>query len=329
MKNENLKNPESKKKEKDMIRSVQNGNNMLTRGFITIATGNEKYFILANNLLKSYRAVAEKPLPFAILTDRENEYTSDFDDVILFQNKPNNSYLDKLYLSEYIPYNETVFIDADSLCVSDPVGVFDDFNDCGDFSFYGRIIPLDSKGGWFDYSRCGEYKERIKFNISGHGGLYYLRRTEQCREIMNMAIFFAENYERYGFNYFEKPADEPVVALAMAVAGCPPCQKERKILFWPGYRNQLKIDVQGNMVVRGKSVNFVILHFGMHNTQLFTYQWLYQLISNDYYKNNHILAQKKYVYLKLRLLMIDIKKKITHKGVLLMKKILANANDSN
>lgn len=60
----------------------------MTRGFITIATGSDLYFQLAKNLLFSYKLFCDAPMPFAILCDKENEYTALFDEVILFQ-KPN------------------------------------------------------------------------------------------------------------------------------------------------------------------------------------------------------------------------------------------------
>ena len=45
------------------------------KGFVTIATGQERYYKLARNLLHSYRLFAKDPFPFAIISDRENEYT--------------------------------------------------------------------------------------------------------------------------------------------------------------------------------------------------------------------------------------------------------------
>ena len=77
------------------------------RGFITIATGKEEYYRMAAYLVRSYRRFSHDPLPFAILCDRENEYTALFDDVILYPNEATNSYLDKLDLGLYLPYNET------------------------------------------------------------------------------------------------------------------------------------------------------------------------------------------------------------------------------
>ena len=54
----------------------------MTRGFVTIATGAERYFQIAENLLLSYRKFASVKYPFAIICDRKNNYTSEFDNVI-------------------------------------------------------------------------------------------------------------------------------------------------------------------------------------------------------------------------------------------------------
>ena len=45
------------------------------KGFVTIATGDSKYYQMAVNLLLSYRHFTKSPYPFAIISDRENEYT--------------------------------------------------------------------------------------------------------------------------------------------------------------------------------------------------------------------------------------------------------------
>ena len=47
----------------------------MTRGFVTIATGSENYYRIARNLLRSYRLFTASPMPFALICDKENEYT--------------------------------------------------------------------------------------------------------------------------------------------------------------------------------------------------------------------------------------------------------------
>ena len=55
------------------------------KGFVTIATGKEQYYRLARNLFLSYKYFTKEPLPFALLCDRENEYSEEFDQVVLIE----------------------------------------------------------------------------------------------------------------------------------------------------------------------------------------------------------------------------------------------------
>lgn len=292
------------------------------RGFITVATGKEKYYKVAYNLLQSYRKCTKDPLPFTIIADRENEYTKAFDDVVLLEN-PTNSFLDKLFLADLAPYEETVFIDADSLCVANPDGVFNDFANCGDFSFYGAILPFDNPNGWFDYNKSGEYKDKLQFNLCGHGGLYYIRRTEKSREIAALARRLSDNYYNYGFNFSNSPADEPVLAMAMAIEGSIPCNTAHpKMMFYPPNRMKLKVDKKGRITLNGKSEEVCILHFGMANTPFFTYQWLHELISNDYYRNDDKILESKYRNLKIRYLPNEIKTRCVYYTKKAVKKII-------
>ena len=103
-----------------------------SKGFVTIATGDKRYFEIARNLLYSYRQFCSINYPFTIICDQENEYTKEFDEVILLD-KAYCSYLDKLKLYDYLPYDDTIFIDADSLAYGD----LDKWWDI--FSFAGRV----------------------------------------------------------------------------------------------------------------------------------------------------------------------------------------------
>ncbi len=198
----------------------------MTRGFVTIATGDEQYYKLARNLLHSYRNQVrpEEQAPFAILCDRACADTKEFDDVVIMES-PNRSYMDKLMLYKYSPYDETIFIDADSLFFRDPQGLWEDFGDQDDVSCYGVALPLDSPKAWFSYEGCGQYQDQIQYLIDLHGGAYYFRRTERTRQIFELAISLAADYHQYGFRNFDQPADEPVMAMAMAICQCRPCEK--------------------------------------------------------------------------------------------------------
>ena len=65
------------------------------RGFITLAVGEQKYYELARNLLKSYKFHTKDPMPFAIVCDRENEITRLFDIAVILENS-SYSYMDKM-----------------------------------------------------------------------------------------------------------------------------------------------------------------------------------------------------------------------------------------
>ena len=46
--------------------------NCSQKGYVTVATGSDKYYSLAKNLLDSYLYFSKSPLPFSIITDKGN-----------------------------------------------------------------------------------------------------------------------------------------------------------------------------------------------------------------------------------------------------------------
>lgn len=202
------------------------------RGFVTIATGNTYYYAIAKNLLLSYRRHASVKYPFAIICDRKNDYTDSFDHQIVISD-PANSYMDKLKLFRELPFDETIFIDADSLAFGDLDAWWDLFNSADDFSVFGYAwSDLSCGRGWFDPKGMGEYRDKISYIPDFNGGVYYLRNTETCKKVFETAVNCAEHWEKYSFLGFRSAADEPVLALAMTVYGCKPLDL-REIVFAP------------------------------------------------------------------------------------------------
>lgn len=276
------------------------------RGFVTIATGDDRYYQLARDLLRSYRCVALDGVPFAIICDREHELTCEFDDTVILNNA-HGSYLDKLELYFHSPYEETIFVDADALFLKDPKQLWGDFEEMGDFSSYGKPLSLDSGKGWFDYRQTGEFQKHLKFGVQMHGGLYYFRKTDQCREIFERAKYIADHYSEYRFSHFVEPADEPVLALSMAVSGCRPCAAQERVVFMPSYEGRLGVTAEGHLLVDKKESDAIILHFGTINTCRFLYRYLRVVVENRYHKVQKHLSRKFYRELKLKCLWVDIK----------------------
>lgn len=246
----------------------------MTKVFITIATGKEEYYALARNLLRSYRHFCSAPLPFAILADRENEYTDGFDDVILFPHGASNSYLDKLHLAEYAPYDITIFIDADCLAYGDLNVLFDHFRDADDFSCFGRVLPLDDKTGWFAYENLGALQESVTYVVGLHGGIYYIRKGATARKIFSDAVGFVPDYPKFKFKgKFDTPGDEPLVALSMAVNRCHPIPfiREDICCYWE-HTDHMNIDItRGKATVDGY-YDTILLHWGTRFTQELEYR---------------------------------------------------------
>ena len=274
---------------------------MNRRGFVTIATGQTRYYQMAANLLASYRLFCSDDTPFAIICDQICEYTQGFDDIIVVQSM-RGSYIDKLYLWQYSPYEETIFVDADSLFFSDPKLLWDDFEFMGDVSAYGQVLPLSSAKSWFSYEHAGEFKPFLKFGIGMHGGVYYFRKTYDAERVFERAIMLAENYAQYRFAHFYKPADEPVLALSMAVSGYKPCEAKMKVLFLPSYEGKLKIGRNGQLRIEGKPSEAIILHVGSSNTCRFVYRYLSQFVHNQ----GNALSRTEYWKMKVQCFPDDI-----------------------
>ena len=277
------------------------------RGFITIAVGNEYYYDLAKNLLRSFRVYDKSGSDFSVICDRICDQVKDFDNVILLE-KPSYSFLDKLELLKYTPYEETIFIDSDSLFVSDPDKLWEDFSSSDDFSCYGKALPLNAKNGWFYYEGTGEFKPYIDFIVKMHGGLYYFKKTERTKEIFTRAKYIIDNYSEFKFAHFDKPADEPAFALSMAISHCKPFDEDfSKIFFLPSYEGKVKITKNAELKYRRKDLDAVVIHFATINTRRFIYRYLNHATEMLYKDKEFTPKSGYYLKLKLKTLTKDIK----------------------
>ena len=242
----------------------------MTKGFITIATGNEIYYKIAVNLLHSYKYCSSSPLPFAIIADEHNEFTKEFDDVRIF-NEAKCNYLDKLEMYDYLPYDINIFIDADCMVYRDINRLFDIFENADDFSCFGRVLSLDDKTGWFEYENLNaDLQNQIDYVVGLHGGIYYLRNTEKCKKVLDDAKTFSLNYANYKFKgKFETPGDEPLIALSMAVNNCKPIPHDLSAIFcyWE-CENGIKLNFKNNSAyVVPENVYTDIMHWGTRFTK--------------------------------------------------------------
>lgn len=274
----------------------------MSRGFFTIATGKREYYEMAEALLTSYRMHTAGPLPFAIAADEENEITAKFDKVVLIK-EPTGSYMDKLNMYDCLPYDESIYIDADCLAYGDLNVWFETFRDADDFSYFGYAYDdLETEKGWFRTAGMKEYRDRIQFVPSGSSGVCYLRKTDVCREVFETAKRAAASYHEYSFAVFEDPADEPCIALGMAVCGCRPVDVDEVIAYGRDGRIRADISVpSAEKITRGRIQTGRLIHFGAPSTRRALYRFekrkMKRLLAGDTEKLSYkLLYGKRLLY---------------------------------
>lgn len=237
-----------------------------------MATGKEFYYRIAHNLLLSYRLHSPEPMPFAILCDRRNLWTEDFDEVVLIDN-PAFSFVDKLRIIDLSPFEETIFIDADCLAYRDLNGLWEIFEGAPDFSFLGHEFPLDSDDGWWDRENLGELKDKVSRKITCQGGIYFIRKNgSHINDFSRTCSFVKEHYHDFRFKLFpDKMSDEMILTLAAAVHGFPPQRDWCEVFAYYPEAKVIAADVRSGLLVHEWTLrpghiidDAFFLHFGSH-----------------------------------------------------------------
>ena len=249
------------------------------RGFVTIATGKYEYYELARNLLLSYKFHTSNPLPFAILCERKNRITDEFDDVVLVDS-PRRGFSDKLRILDLSPYEETIFIDADCLAYADLNGLWELFKDSPPFGLIGEVLPVDSDKAWLSLEDTGKFKDSIDRFFTCQGGIYYVRRD--CPEDFKAtAQYIFEHYYDFNFRKFKVvPCDETILSLACAVHKFYPSHNLGNVFcYYPVVRQIHKMDIRKGELEYGyiwqeagaTADGRFLVHWGTRGTR----SWLY------------------------------------------------------
>lgn len=214
----------------------------MVKGFVTMATGNERYYKMAINLLNSYKYFTTRPYKFAIISDKENEYTEQFDDVVIIENAQKN-YMDKIRLLEVCPYDENIFIDADCLAYSDLNSYWEIFEKADDFSAFGKMFPANSTLGWYNKDTIGAFGNKIKYVTHLHGVIYFVRPGDICNQMLKLCHKIIENYNEYDITGFPEAADEPVFAIAMGIMGLKTINRRTENYVFLPIANYINADI--------------------------------------------------------------------------------------
>lgn len=188
---------------------------------LTIAVGAERFHRQAENLALSVR-IHHPDARLGVVSDQLSRHSSLFDEVVQADLSRGVGVLQKLYLYDYSPFDETLFIDSDSLLTAPmasehleglrkhhfaPV--------CERFLSRGESDPCVSDLSTAMAALGVDYYP--KFN----GGIYFFRKHEEAKELFEAAEAIYRRRGELGILDFDRagPNEETLFALAMAELG--------------------------------------------------------------------------------------------------------------
>ena len=153
---------------------------------------------------------AKQPMKFALVCDRENKYTEEFDEVIIIDN-PARSYMDKLRLYEVMPFDETIYIEADCLIYDDINHWWGIFENGSDFAPFGCIWnDLTVAKGWYIPSGMKGVRIGYEYVISINGGYTLWQNSGRAKGCLRCKVLY-RTLRDYASD-IQGAADEPVFA---------------------------------------------------------------------------------------------------------------------
>lgn len=286
----------------------------MTRGMVTIATGDKHYYEIAANLLLSYRFFQKNAgggyTPFAIIAEEHNEYTELFDDVVI-TNESRHSFTDKFLLLKLCPYDENIFFDADCLAYGDLNKYWDFFSSATDFSILGVNMDLqDNNGAWYNIDGIGKYGDLIQYKSRVHAGVIFIRNSSKLLKMYEDCMELYENFDSLHFHTCPKSSDECIFGVAMpmnnmkaihedpAMIAAYPCLTKLKADL---YRKKLAYSTPWHDYVN----NGILLHWGTIQTRqplyIYNVECLKYLISHKKTLLGYIKYSLKFRLFQLRI----------------------------
>lgn len=186
---------------------------VVSRGVMTLAVGSDEFRTMAQHLGLSL-AHNSPTLPRTVVSDRRTHALEHaFDDVIVIpEGALPASFEAKLELDRLAPYDETLFIDCDSLVVRDLRFAWDHF-DGRTLGIAARPVPAIHFPMASLPARFRDVKQLPAFN----GGTYFLRRGTELTSIFDEARMIAAHYDDWQLRRVRGArAEEPAIGLALA-----------------------------------------------------------------------------------------------------------------
>jgi hypothetical protein len=191
---------------------------MASRAVLTIATGKPAYVNMAANLARSFKYWhKDSAIQFALVTDQKQLLPKDLSDISIIEIEPGSygeGFSTKLNLDVFAPAEQTLFVDADCLCVGNLEPAFERFKGRS-VSVIGGTI---SSGEWFGDVTLVCQRFGVKALPKFNGGIYYLEKNYLVESIFNTARELEPRYDEMDLvRLRSRPNDELLIAISMAV----------------------------------------------------------------------------------------------------------------
>lgn len=211
---------------------TRNGRSAEKRAVITLATTKPLYVDMAFTLARSFlRWNRDAGIGFHLITDLDFDLPSDLSKILLVRVEPGTlgaGFSPKLHLDTLAPAEQTLFIDADCLCMG-PL-------DSSFARFAGRKVSvlcdamLSTGAWWGDIDRlCARFGVPALPHFNG--GIYYVEPGPEASAIYRRARELERQYDEIGLLRLRgRPNDEILMSIAMAEAAMTPLADDGTII---------------------------------------------------------------------------------------------------
>ncbi|MGH8876245.1 MAG: hypothetical protein ACRD0P_02710 [Stackebrandtia sp.] len=232
-----------------------------SRGVLVVAFGADRFIDQAGDLAATIRRWSPQ-MAIALVTDGASGEVAGFDRVARIRTPDSADCRIKLDMDVLSPFDETLYVDADSFAVGVVEPIFDACAD-SDVAVFGHQI---ASGTWYgDVTRMRRRAGSAsipKFN----GGCIYFRRTKRTADVFAFAREVAEEYADLELTGFGGGiADEPLLSIALARHGIAATDITATTMATPiGITGPMRVDVLSGRCCFAKQhriVEPVLVHF--------------------------------------------------------------------
>ena len=246
------------------------------RGILTLAYGDGRFVQQAKSLAYSLQLHAPQLARTLVTDSSDPELGELYTHIVPYRPEYGGGVQQKLFLDEYSPFEETLFIDSDCLVLGN-LGSFWEVFSGRYFSVPGfRYLHHGDTDPYLDVDFVLDWlhlTELPKFN----GGTYYFTRSPEAKAFFEQARRILKDMRTLRLGEFRKcgPNDEAVYSIAMALNGLKATPMGSGGMWTPtGYSGPLVLDaIAGRCTFEkeGRQLTPEVIHFAGEYAYAYVY----------------------------------------------------------